>query len=85
VVWVSCHYDVMFVMFSCWFASQQYDHCKYCSELSYKAPSVVYFFHNNFVFIDVVEHRGWCSPKEDGSVTTLMKIKVNKGKNNNHG
>ena len=78
MVWVSCHYDVVFVMFSCWFSSQQVDHCKYCIELSYKASSKIYFSYNNFVVIGVVEHRGRCSPKGEGSVTSLVKIPCNK-------
>ena len=29
-------------------------------------------------FVGVIEHRGWCSPKREGSVTTLVKIPCNK-------
>jgi len=45
VVRVLCYYDVML---SCWFASQQGDHCKHCIELCYKAPWVVCFLFNGF-------------------------------------
>jgi len=78
MVWVSCHYDVMFVMFSCWFVSQQVDHCKYYNELSYKAPSIVCFTYNSLAIIGVVEHQGRCSPKGEGSVTIVVKIPCNK-------
>ena len=52
-----CHVIMMLCCkVSSLFASQQVDYCKYCNELSYKAPSIVYFAYNNFVVIGVFEH-----------------------------
>ena len=70
-------------MLSCWFASKQGDHCKYYIKLSYKSPWALCFSHNSLVVIGVCEHRGWCSHKGEGYLTTLVKIpcnKSNKGK-----
>jgi len=74
---------VMSLWLSCWFAFQHVDHYKYCKELSYKSPWAVCFAFSSLVVVGVIQHRGRCSPKGEGSVTTLVKFhvnKVNKGK-----
>jgi len=79
---IKLHYVVYFydVMLLHWFSFQEGDHCKYCIELSYKAPSTVYTFLQQLVVIGVVEHQGWSSSKGEGFVITLVKIPCNKSK-----